>query len=80
MSTDQVNKPVNTDALTKWVGQIPDDVLRDMATIAPMLERLGYDLDANPPKYGDTDVDFFMRSDRPDRSNNSPRRDRGVNN
>ena len=75
-----MNKPVNTDALTKWVGQIPDDVLRDMGSIAPMLERLGYDPEANPPKYGDADVDSFMRPDRPYRSSNLTRRDRGMNN
>ncbi|KAG7263882.1 hypothetical protein CRUP_034221 [Coryphaenoides rupestris] len=50
-STDQVMKPVNTDALDKWVGHIPADVLRDMADIAPMLQRLGYDPRANPPDY-----------------------------
>lgn len=50
-STDQVMKPVNTDALDKWVGHIPADVLRDMADIAPMLQRLGYDPHANPPDY-----------------------------
>ena len=50
-STDQVMKPVNTDALSKWVGHIPSDVLIDMAEIAPMLARLGYDPHANPPNY-----------------------------
>ncbi|XP_035034877.1 tyrosylprotein sulfotransferase 1, like [Hippoglossus stenolepis] len=50
-STDQVMKPVNTDALAKWVGHIPSDVLIDMAEIAPMLARLGYDPHANPPNY-----------------------------
>ncbi|XP_071750823.2 tyrosylprotein sulfotransferase 1, like [Centroberyx gerrardi] len=50
-STDQVMKPVNTDALSKWVGHIPPDVLNDMAEIAPMLARLGYDPQANPPDY-----------------------------
>ncbi|KAM7374531.1 hypothetical protein PAMP_007182 [Pampus punctatissimus] len=50
-STDQVMKPVNTDALSKWVGNIPSDVLKDMAKIAPMLARLGYDPNANPPDY-----------------------------
>jgi protein-tyrosine sulfotransferase len=51
-STDQVVKPVNADALSKWVGAIPDDVIREMDTIAPMLEKLGYDPHATPPKYG----------------------------
>ena len=34
---------------------IPDDVKRDITVIAPMLEKLGYDPYANPPKYGDPD-------------------------
>lgn len=54
-SSDQVIKPVNLEALTKWVGQIPDDVVRDMAEIAPMLSVLGYDPYANPPDYGKAD-------------------------
>ncbi|XP_008937999.1 PREDICTED: protein-tyrosine sulfotransferase 2, partial [Merops nubicus] len=48
-STDQVIKPVNMEALSKWIGHIPGDVLQDMAHIAPMLARLGYDPYANPP-------------------------------
>ena len=55
MSTDQVNKPVNTAALTKWVGHIPPDVIHDMDSIAPMLRRLGYDPEGNPPNYGEPD-------------------------
>ncbi|KAF7464450.1 protein-tyrosine sulfotransferase 2 [Marmota monax] len=54
-STDQVIKPVNLEALSKWTGHIPRDVVRDMARIAPMLARLGYDPYANPPNYGDPD-------------------------
>ncbi|KAJ8681358.1 hypothetical protein QAD02_017145 [Eretmocerus hayati] len=54
-SSDQVIKPVNTEALTKWVGQIPEDVVRDMADIAPMLSVFGYDPYANPPDYGAPD-------------------------
>lgn len=50
-STDQVMKPVNTEALSKWVGHIPADVISEMAEIAPMLARLGYDPQANPPDY-----------------------------
>uniref|UniRef100_A0A674P0N3 Protein-tyrosine sulfotransferase n=1 Tax=Takifugu rubripes TaxID=31033 RepID=A0A674P0N3_TAKRU len=50
-STDQVMKPVNTEALSKWVGQIPADVISEMDEIAPMLSRLGYDPQANPPDY-----------------------------
>ncbi|XP_053558060.1 protein-tyrosine sulfotransferase 2 [Bombina bombina] len=55
-STDQVMKPVNLEALSKWVGKIPVDVLDDMPRIAPMLARLGYDPFANPPKYGSPDA------------------------
>lgn len=54
-SSDQVIKPVNLEALSKWVGNIPDDVIRDMADIAPMLSILGYDPYANPPDYGKPD-------------------------
>uniref|UniRef100_A0A914BZH6 Protein-tyrosine sulfotransferase n=1 Tax=Acrobeloides nanus TaxID=290746 RepID=A0A914BZH6_9BILA len=54
-SSDQVVKPVNLDALSKWVGQIPADVVTDMAQIAPMLQVLGYDPNANPPNYGKPD-------------------------
>ena len=54
-STDQVIKPVNIEALSKWVGHFPDDVIADMANIAPMLSSLGYNPSANPPKYGEAD-------------------------
>lgn len=54
-STDQVIKPVNTEMLSKWVGHIPKDVIRDMGKLAPMLAKLGYDPNANPPNYGDPD-------------------------
>jgi len=40
-STDQVIKPINIEALSKWVGKIPSDVVKDMANIAPMLSILG---------------------------------------
>lgn len=55
-SSDQVVKPVNVEALTKWVGQIPKDVVADMAELAPMLAKLGYDPAANPPNYGSPDA------------------------
>jgi len=54
-SSDQVIKPVNLDALSKWVGHIPDDVVQEMSNIAPMLAHFGYDPDANPPNYGKPD-------------------------
>ncbi|XP_059141802.1 protein-tyrosine sulfotransferase 1-like isoform X2 [Physella acuta] len=56
-STDQVIKPVNIEALSKWVGAIPEDVVKDMESIAPMLRTLGYDPNANPPNYGQPDPD-----------------------
>jgi protein-tyrosine sulfotransferase len=59
-SSDQVVKPVNLDALTKWVGNIPQDVVAEMADVAPMLRVLGYDPDANPPNYGKPD-DIVIR-------------------
>jgi len=57
-SSDQVVKPVNLDALSKWVGHIPEDVIADMADIAPMLKKFGYDTtwsESNPPNYGTPD-------------------------
>lgn len=48
-------KPVNLEALSKWVNQIPQDVVKDMPVIAPMLAVLGYDPTANPPNYGSPD-------------------------
>ncbi|KAM3961756.1 tyrosylprotein sulfotransferase [Aphomia sociella] len=50
-SSDQVVRPVNLDALHKWVGQLPADVRADMPELAPMLSVLGYDPWANPPRY-----------------------------
>ena len=49
-------KPVNVEALSKWVGQFPDDVISGMGKIAPMLQQLGYDPYANPPDYGKSDT------------------------
>ncbi|NIG58371.1 protein-tyrosine sulfotransferase 2 isoform X5 [Pontoporia blainvillei] len=54
-STDQVIKPMNLEALSKWTGHIPGDVLRDMAQIAPMLAQLIYDSYANLTNYGRPD-------------------------
>lgn len=54
-STDQVVKPVNLDALSKWVGAIPKDVIDEIDEVAPMLRQLGYDPHANPPNYGKPD-------------------------
>lgn len=57
-------KPINLEALSKWVGQIPEDVIRDMADVAPMLYTLGYDPHANPPNYGDPDQWVFNNTIR----------------
>ncbi|OQV13567.1 Protein-tyrosine sulfotransferase [Hypsibius exemplaris] len=54
-SSDQVIKPINIDALGKWVGVIPQDVVDSMATLAPMLQRLGYDPYSNSANYGTPD-------------------------
>lgn len=58
-TTDQVVKPVNLEALSKWVGNIPEDVLMDMASIAPMLEKMGYDPYESCPTYGDADKEII---------------------
>ena len=67
-STDQVIKPINIEALSKWVGQIPEDVVKDMAIIAPMLANLGYDPDGNPPDYGKPDSFVVRKMEEMDRN------------
>nr|AAM09087.1 tyrosylprotein sulfotransferase-2 [Halocynthia roretzi] len=59
-STDQVQRPLYLDALTSWFGHIPEDVERDMAKIAPMLTKLGYDPSIQRPSYGEPDE--FIKS------------------
>uniref|UniRef100_A0A1I7YI61 Protein-tyrosine sulfotransferase n=1 Tax=Steinernema glaseri TaxID=37863 RepID=A0A1I7YI61_9BILA len=61
-STDQVVKPVNLDALSKWVNFYSADVVSDMPDIAPMLETLGYDPRANPPNYGKPDEEVVRKT------------------
>uniref|UniRef100_A0AC35U8K1 Protein-tyrosine sulfotransferase n=1 Tax=Rhabditophanes sp. KR3021 TaxID=114890 RepID=A0AC35U8K1_9BILA len=61
-SSDQVVKPLNLDALTKWVGTIPEDVVKEMDQIAPMLRILGYDPNANPPNYGKPDEEVQKKT------------------
>ena len=56
-STDQVKKPLYTDSLTAWVGQIPADVEKDLRTIAPMIATLGYDIASANPSYGRPDAE-----------------------
>lgn len=50
-STDQVNKAVNLDALSKWYNVIPQATLDKLDTDATMLRRLGYDTHQYPPDY-----------------------------
>ena len=58
---------MNVDALSKWVGKIPEDVVADMDSVAPMLRKLGYDPHANPPNYGNfwnfLELIFFVLKD-----------------
>lgn len=63
-STDQVIKPVNLEALTRWVGHIPGDVQEDMENIAPILRRLGYNPNANPPDYGQPEPEVINNTER----------------
>lgn len=56
-------KPINLEALSKWVGNIPQDVVDEMAEIAPMLQKLGYDPNANPPNYGQPDTLVLEKMD-----------------
>lgn len=55
-STNQVNKAVYKEALTKWHQAIPEYILRQVHIIAPMLHKLGYNVDKSPPDYS-TDLD-----------------------
>ena len=66
LSSDQVVKPVSIEDLFKWVGKMPQDVIEDMANIAPMLEKMGYDAHGNPPIYGipDTEVVKNTKDDK----------------
>lgn len=41
-STSQIQKPVYLDALHAWWGHIPDDVTKDLESVAPMIGKLGY--------------------------------------
>ncbi|CAF3414284.1 unnamed protein product [Rotaria sp. Silwood1] len=54
-SSDQVIKPINLEALTKWFGHIPSDVKQDLDILAPMLKKLGYNTKSDVPSYGNAD-------------------------
>ncbi|CAJ0600194.1 unnamed protein product [Cylicocyclus nassatus] len=50
--------------LRGWIDRFPDDVLRDVDKIAPMLRYLGYN--SNPPKYGTAEELMPQRPDEPE--------------
>ncbi|CAF0748097.1 unnamed protein product [Didymodactylos carnosus] len=54
-SSDQVIKPINLEALTRWVGHVPEDVKGNIDKLAPMLKQLGYDTKSAHPTYGIAD-------------------------
>jgi protein-tyrosine sulfotransferase len=54
-SSDQVVKPINLDALNKWSGHIPADVRGELDGLAPLLKKLGYDIQSDSPTYGVAD-------------------------
>ena len=60
-STDQVKKPLYIDSLTAWIGKIPKDVEADIAEIAPMIGKLGYDLSSTSPSYGRPDAEVTAK-------------------
>lgn len=41
--------------MNKWVGHIPDDIINELDTLAPMLKNLGYDTKSKSPNYGEAD-------------------------
>lgn len=74
-SSDQVVRPLYQEALTKWVGKIPDEVVNDMANIAPMLATLGYDPNANPPSYGQPEVETVVGAGGPEQQRDDDQQD-----
>ena len=59
----QVVKPLYTDSLKSWVGYIPEDVMKDLPKIAPMLKTLGYDPLSKDPFYGKPDQEVQDKYD-----------------
>lgn len=47
-SSDQVQKAIYLSALKEFVGKVPDNVVRNLTHVAPMLDFLGYDTSADP--------------------------------
>jgi protein-tyrosine sulfotransferase len=54
-SADQVIKPVNIESLYDWIDNIPQNILDNIDSIAPMLKVLGYDTKSKRPDYGKPD-------------------------
>ena len=42
-STSQIKQATYTDSVNAWVGKIPEEALKELATSAPILQELGYD-------------------------------------
>lgn len=59
----QVVKPLYTDSLKSWVGHIPEDVMKDLPKISPMLKKLGYDPLSKDPSYGKPDQEVQDKYD-----------------
>jgi len=52
------------EALTKWVGNIPSDVLEDIDQIAPMIKILGYDTKLTFVSYGNPDPEVMQNTNQ----------------
>ena len=48
-------KPINLDALTKWINHFPKEIKGELDILAPMLKKLGYDTQSDVPNYGAAD-------------------------
>ena len=48
-SSDQVVKPINLEALTKWTQTFPKEIKPELDSLAPMLKKLGYDTQSDIP-------------------------------
>ena len=48
-------KPINLEALNKWIKDFPKDIKSELDTLAPMLKKLGYDIQSDTPTYGSAD-------------------------
>ena len=55
MSSNQVIKPLNLEGLDAWFGKIPQQVLGQIDSLAPILKILGYDTKSRKPNYIEAD-------------------------